>query len=199
MLAARARAGLSHAVRQLSLPATGDPRPAAGQASMATTPQAVEDHAEPAGAGDGGVEMIRTVELTKVYAGTDFAAVDRLNLSIRAGEVFGLLGPNGAGKTTTAGMLTTRVVPDIRVGLRRRDRRRLASDAGQAADRHRVAAEHPRPAADRAREPLLPRTPVRHRGRTSQDRSPTGCSSSSSSRDGRRRRSTRCRAAWPSA
>jgi ABC-2 type transport system ATP-binding protein len=58
-----------------------------------------------------GREVIRTEALTKVYAGTDFAAVDRLDLGIRAGEIFGLLGPNGAGKTTTAGMLTTRVVP----------------------------------------------------------------------------------------
>jgi ABC-2 type transport system ATP-binding protein len=56
-------------------------------------------------------EVIRTVELTKVYDGTDFAAVDALNLSVRSGEIFGLLGPNGAGKTTTAGMLTTRVIP----------------------------------------------------------------------------------------
>ena len=56
-------------------------------------------------------EVIRTVELTKIYPGTDFAAVDALNLSVNAGEIFGLLGPNGAGKTTTAGMLTTRVVP----------------------------------------------------------------------------------------
>ena len=56
-------------------------------------------------------EVIRTVELTKVYAGTDFAAVDKLNLSVSGGEIFGLLGPNGAGKTTTAGMLTTRVIP----------------------------------------------------------------------------------------
>jgi ABC-2 type transport system ATP-binding protein len=56
-------------------------------------------------------DVIRTVELTKVYPGTDFAAVDTLNLRVHAGEIFGLLGPNGAGKTTTAGMLTTRVVP----------------------------------------------------------------------------------------
>ncbi len=55
--------------------------------------------------------VIHTEDLTKVYPGTDFAAVDRLNLDIPAGEIFGLLGPNGAGKTTTAGMLTTRVVP----------------------------------------------------------------------------------------
>ena len=55
--------------------------------------------------------MIRTAGLTKIYAGTDFAAVDGLDLEVRGGEIFGLLGPNGAGKTTTAGMLTTRVVP----------------------------------------------------------------------------------------
>jgi ABC-2 type transport system ATP-binding protein len=61
---------------------------------------------------DGGPgAVIRTEELTKVYPGTDFAAVDRLNLSVEAGEIFGLLGPNGAGKTTTAGILTTRVLP----------------------------------------------------------------------------------------
>ena len=61
--------------------------------------------------GGGPAAVIRTEELTKVYPGTDFAAVDRLNLSVEAGEIFGLLGPNGAGKTTTAGILTTRVVP----------------------------------------------------------------------------------------
>jgi len=60
---------------------------------------------------EGGEYVIRTVELTKVYPHADFRAVDGLNLTVSAGEIFGLLGPNGAGKTTTAGMLTTRVVP----------------------------------------------------------------------------------------
>ena len=55
--------------------------------------------------------MIRTVGLTKTYPGTDFKAVDGLDLEVARGEIFGLLGPNGAGKTTTAGMLTTRVIP----------------------------------------------------------------------------------------
>ncbi|MGZ4595457.1 MAG: ATP-binding cassette domain-containing protein [Actinomycetes bacterium] len=65
--------------------------------------------APPGAAGSDGI--IRTVRLTKVYAGADFRAVDDLNLSVGRGEIFGLLGPNGAGKTTTAGMLTTRVIP----------------------------------------------------------------------------------------
>jgi ABC-2 type transport system ATP-binding protein len=56
-------------------------------------------------------EVIRTEGLTKVYPGTDFKAVDELDLIVLKGEIFGLLGPNGAGKTTTAGMLTTRVIP----------------------------------------------------------------------------------------
>jgi ABC-2 type transport system ATP-binding protein len=59
----------------------------------------------------GSDDVIRTVDLTKTYRGADFRAVDGLNLSVRAGEIFGLLGPNGAGKTTTAGILTTRVIP----------------------------------------------------------------------------------------
>jgi len=55
--------------------------------------------------------VIVTEQLTKIYGDADFRAVDDLNLSVFAGEIFGLLGPNGAGKTTTAGMLTTRVIP----------------------------------------------------------------------------------------
>jgi ABC-2 type transport system ATP-binding protein len=57
-----------------------------------------------------GTSAIVTTALTKVYPG-DVLAVDRLDLRVERGEIFGLLGPNGAGKTTTAGMLTTRVIP----------------------------------------------------------------------------------------
>jgi ABC-2 type transport system ATP-binding protein len=35
----------------------------------------------------------------------NFVAVDRINLAVRKGEVFGFLGPNGAGKSTTIRML----------------------------------------------------------------------------------------------
>ncbi len=37
--------------------------------------------------------------------------MDRLNLKIEYGEIFGLLGPNGAGKTTTISMLCTIINP----------------------------------------------------------------------------------------
>jgi len=46
---------------------------------------------------------IRAEGLTKRYGGT--VALDGLDLSIPAGEVYGFLGPNGAGKTTTIRLL----------------------------------------------------------------------------------------------
>ncbi|MGP8000841.1 MAG: ATP-binding cassette domain-containing protein [Streptosporangiaceae bacterium] len=75
---------------------------------MSTAPATTDTTGRPGGQPGA---VIHTEDLTKVYPGTDFAAVDQLNLDVQAGEIFGLLGPNGAGKTTTAGMLTTRVVP----------------------------------------------------------------------------------------
>ncbi|MEF2967046.1 ABC transporter ATP-binding protein [Paenibacillus sp. M1] len=47
--------------------------------------------------------IIELTQLTKKYG--DHIAVNRLNLSIAKGEIFGLLGPNGAGKTTTILMM----------------------------------------------------------------------------------------------
>lgn len=53
--------------------------------------------------------ILETRALTKNYG--DLKAVDRLNISVEPGEVFGLLGPNGAGKSTIIKMLTTLLPP----------------------------------------------------------------------------------------
>lgn len=47
--------------------------------------------------------MIRLHNLTKTYG--DVIAVNRVNLHIPHGEIFGFIGPNGAGKTTTIQMI----------------------------------------------------------------------------------------------
>ncbi|MDL1910487.1 ATP-binding cassette domain-containing protein [Chloroflexi bacterium CFX6] len=52
---------------------------------------------------------IEVENLTKYYE--KFLAVDRINFSVRQGEIFGFLGPNGAGKSTTQRMLTTLLTP----------------------------------------------------------------------------------------
>ncbi|HJQ19967.1 MAG TPA: ABC transporter ATP-binding protein [Gemmatimonadaceae bacterium] len=47
--------------------------------------------------------MIKLLQLSKKYG--SFTAVDRLDLDVPQGELFGFLGPNGAGKTTTLRMI----------------------------------------------------------------------------------------------
>jgi ABC-2 type transport system ATP-binding protein len=47
--------------------------------------------------------VIRINQLTKRYG--RFTAVDRIDLAVPSGELFGFLGPNGAGKTTTFRMI----------------------------------------------------------------------------------------------
>ncbi|OGB02011.1 MAG: multidrug ABC transporter ATP-binding protein [Burkholderiales bacterium RIFCSPHIGHO2_12_FULL_61_11] len=49
--------------------------------------------------------VIATVELSKRF--DHFTALDRLNLNVVRGLIFGLLGPNGAGKSTAIKILTT--------------------------------------------------------------------------------------------
>ena len=53
--------------------------------------------------------MIETRDLTKMYG--NLYAVNRLNMKLDKGDVYGFIGPNGAGKTTTMRMLATLLNP----------------------------------------------------------------------------------------
>ena len=53
--------------------------------------------------------IIETKNLTKRFK--KVTAVDRLNLSVEEGEIFGLVGPDGAGKTTTIRLLAAIMNP----------------------------------------------------------------------------------------
>ncbi len=53
--------------------------------------------------------VIETRQLTKAYG--SLKAVDKLDITVESGEIFGLLGPNGAGKTTVISMLCTILKP----------------------------------------------------------------------------------------
>jgi ABC-2 type transport system ATP-binding protein len=53
--------------------------------------------------------VIETNQLTKSF--NSLTAVDKLDITVESGEIFGLLGPNGAGKTTTISMLCTILKP----------------------------------------------------------------------------------------
>jgi ABC-2 type transport system ATP-binding protein len=55
------------------------------------------------------VSAIQTQNLTRRFG--DLTAVDRLNLSVPRGVIFGFLGPNGAGKSTTINMLISLLPP----------------------------------------------------------------------------------------
>lgn len=49
--------------------------------------------------------MISIKNVTKAYNKKD-NVIEKMNLEIKNGEIFGFLGPNGAGKTTTIKMIT---------------------------------------------------------------------------------------------
>jgi ABC-2 type transport system ATP-binding protein len=53
--------------------------------------------------------MIETNDLTKMYG--ELYALNRLNLTLNQGDVYGFIGPNGAGKTTTMRILATLLNP----------------------------------------------------------------------------------------
>jgi ABC-2 type transport system ATP-binding protein len=54
-------------------------------------------------------KVIETFKLTRRF--NELTAVDKLDINVESGEIFGLLGPNGAGKTTTISMLCTILKP----------------------------------------------------------------------------------------
>jgi ABC-2 type transport system ATP-binding protein len=58
-------------------------------------------------------ELSRTFVQTRGFLrrGEELVAVDKVNLSVPEGLIFGLLGHNGAGKTTTIKMLSTLLIP----------------------------------------------------------------------------------------
>jgi len=57
------------------------------------------------------VNIIETHDISKVYelkkSAKKIQALNKININIKKGEIFGLLGPNGAGKTTLIQILTT--------------------------------------------------------------------------------------------
>ncbi|MDQ4121052.1 MAG: ABC transporter ATP-binding protein [Acidobacteriota bacterium] len=59
--------------------------------------------------------MLKAVNLTKNYNGN--VALNSLNLSVAAGEVFCLLGANGAGKTTTINLFLNFVEPSAGMAM----------------------------------------------------------------------------------
>ena len=72
--------------------------------------------------------MIELRSVTKRYGG--FTAVDAIDLTVPAGELFGFLGPNGAGKTTTLRMIAGILKPTA--GTIRIDGVDLAADPVRA-------------------------------------------------------------------
>ena len=49
--------------------------------------------------------ILKTNNLTKKYK--DFVALDKINIEIDKGDIYGLIGRNGAGKTTLMKIITT--------------------------------------------------------------------------------------------
>ncbi|MGH9136354.1 MAG: ATP-binding cassette domain-containing protein [Acidimicrobiales bacterium] len=68
--------------------------------------------AEPRLAAEGSA-AIRAEALERRFSAStgDLVAVDRVNLAIAPGEIYGFLGPNGAGKSTTVRVLCTLLAP----------------------------------------------------------------------------------------
>ncbi len=80
----------------LEATATGAPAPGSSTAAILASWPRLESTTEAA---------VTTSGLTKRYRG-GVVALDKLDLTVPSGSIFGFLGPNGAGKTTTLRLLT---------------------------------------------------------------------------------------------
>ncbi len=60
------------------------------------------------------INAIEMIELSKYYGKT--IGIDKLNLTVEPGEIFGFIGPNGAGKSTTIRTLFNLIFPDSGTG-----------------------------------------------------------------------------------
>src|SRR5215475_14895389 len=87
---------------------------AAGSATASGDAAAIIHAAESVGLAEDTAEtggtVLLTRGLTKRFRGGQLA-VDRLDLSVPRGSIYGFLGPNGSGKTTTIRMVLGLVAP----------------------------------------------------------------------------------------
>jgi ABC-2 type transport system ATP-binding protein len=83
------------------------PAPEAGPATLSPEPAPVAPLAPAADSEPDA--MVSTRGLTKTYG--RLTALDRLDLDVPKGSVFGIIGPNGAGKSTTFAILSTLLLP----------------------------------------------------------------------------------------
>lgn len=99
----------------------GEPVPStAGPAPTDTTPsdptragnreRAEAPHGSSWGGSPANEPLLVAQGIVKRFGG--FRALDRLNLTIRAGEILGLVGPNGSGKTTAINVISGLLLPD---------------------------------------------------------------------------------------
>src|SRR5258708_13398434 len=88
---------------------TGRERATGASAGSQLRPAAHAGRIDGAGYADPTDHAIRAEALARHFNGT--RAVDKVDLRIRVGEIYGFLGPNGAGKSTTVRMLCTLLAP----------------------------------------------------------------------------------------